>query len=69
MQGKNRIKPRRKRRLSPLTQSGNASLILSTADNGAVPPVISTHFASKFAAVRFADTVEPALIEDVLLCK
>lgn len=43
--------------------------MLSTTDNGDVLPAISTHFASKFAAVRFADAVEPALIEDVLICE
>ena len=58
MLGKNRVKPRRERPLETLT-------ITESFWAYRIPRAL----CSKFAAVAFADTVEPSVIEDVLACE
>jgi hypothetical protein len=67
MRGKNRIKPRKKPQGS---LHGDSQKVESLLSNGAVEPLsISRIMCSKFSSISFADTVEPARIEDVLFCE
>lgn len=67
MRGKNKVKRRRKPR-GPLCGEKPQTLTL-VANDPVCSPSITRLLCSKFTAVRFADTVEPALVADVLLCE
>jgi hypothetical protein len=64
MRGKNRVKPRRKQHADK--PKAELSLVNNTPNWDSS---ISRLLCSKFAAIRFADSVEPALIADAVLCE
>lgn len=58
MRGKNRLKPRRKQAESSVAKR-------RPIWHSSIPRLL----CSKFAAIRFADAVDPALVADAVLCE
>lgn len=66
MRGKNREKPKKKPKSSMHITKAIDSTVL---DDPTWPLNITRLFSSKFSAIRFADSVDPVLIDDLLSCE